>query len=156
MEETQLKVLSWKTRKKQTVYSALIIDLKYIYLKSLKQENKFVGGVKRYDIIAFNFKPCPNSNASINCLSNWTSKRVPLKYRPGVVEWGGGACHTPYVSQATSTSHYHTSILPVLYLAYLRSTSPIIKTPDMPLHPSFGLHFFVPLKSTPTSNKPLA
>lgn len=95
MEETQLKVLSWKTRKKQTVYSALIIDLKYIYLKSLKQENKFVGGVKRYDIIAFNFKPCPNSNASINCLSNWTSKRVPLKYRPGVVDWGGGGSIHP-------------------------------------------------------------
>ena len=48
------------------------------------------GGVKRYDIIAFNFKPCPNFNASINCLSNLTSKRVPLKYRPGVVDLRGG------------------------------------------------------------------
>ena len=44
MEETQLKVLSWKTRKKQTLQCVNNLLKIYIYLKSLKQENKFVAG----------------------------------------------------------------------------------------------------------------
>ena len=118
------------------------------------------GGVKRYDIIAFNFKPCPNFNASINCLSNLTSKRVPLKYRPGVVDLrgGGGGGRGPYTLCLTSNKY-----LPLSY-QYITRSLPRISEVDLSHNqnsryapaPILWVTLFVPLKSTSTSNKPLA